>query len=280
MIIAAMEHTIAESGANPGQALTALAQAQGTGAANDDLSLCASQAYTSVSEIVAGSTGATGSAGSGYSGSGGHWYHHHRTRPPTNPATGPPSQPTEADATLRVASQTRKVKVRYEPLKQLELRKPVTFTAAVELLGEGSSKPLFSGPTTTGDANVRRQVCASLTGPPHVTIKLRRDPCQPVTDLTNPYWVWDLTATDVEPALLDMSISSSVIVDGQGQEVYREVYHAQVPVHVGPIDAAKNLIDRIDPIWRWIVGVGTAIAGGLTWYFTWYLKLRRRGPTE
>lgn len=165
-----------------------------------------------------------------------------------------------------VLAQTRKLFVRYEPIKQLKLHEPVTFRMAVEALGEGSAKPEFGGnETVAAQAAISQHIRARLEGPPSVTIQARGDADQWVTNAANPTWTWDITANGAEPALLTMTVTSFVQIDGQVHEAPIDVYSAKIPVLLSPTDRIKSMIEDIDPIWKWIIGVGTVLAGVVAW---------------
>jgi len=205
--------------------------------------------------------------------------HHHRRAPlamapPPAPsaAAPPPGQPVIADA----RGQTTPLPVIYQPPKALILHQPVPFKLVIEGLGPGSSKGAFSGETTTATAQISRTVTATLTGPAGVTIAALSQATQTVTDLANPTWLWDVTAQAPDPATLVLSIKSHVVIDGSGQDVPIEVYNAQIPVQLSPIDRVTLWINQIDPVWKWLVGAIGVIGGALAWVLNLQAKLRRQ----
>lgn len=192
--------------------------------------------------------------------------------------TSPTPTPTPGGAITSDREQLATRDVAYNKPNILNFGEPTPVQVVINVTGEpiaGSFENL-PGDLKTHPILVSREMTAELTGPAdRVQVQLRPgfQPWQKVTTVGNPTWIWDITALAPGTTRLDLAIKARV--DGGSTEQVIRTYHDTIPVKMGAIDAAKWWIAQIDPIWKWIIGVATALGAAVVW---WRTNLARRKP--
>lgn len=127
------------------------------------------------------------------------------------------------------------------------------------------------GAVKTHAISISPDMTAELTGPAErVKIQPRPGfpPWQKATG-ANPTWIWDVTALAPGTARLDLAIKARI--DGGSEQVIR-TYHDAIPVTMPLVDSVKWWIAQIDPIWKWLIGVGTVMGGVIVWWLTNFVR--------
>ena len=181
--------------------------------------------------------------------------------PPGGPITASPG----ALATRNVA---------YNKPDTVTFNEPTPVQVIINVTGEAVAESFVNlpGDVKTHAVSVSPEMTAELTGPTdRVKIQLRPGfpPWQKATG-ANPTWIWDVTALAPGTARLDLAIKAKV--DSGATEQIIRTYHDTIPVRMPVVDSIKWWITQIDPIWKWLIGVGTVLGGVIVWWLTNFVR--------
>ncbi|MGH6967143.1 MAG: hypothetical protein ACREE0_21880, partial [Phenylobacterium sp.] len=190
--------------------------------------------------------------------------------PPAAAAATPPETPAGPPITADADNLATR-QVAYNKPKTLTYGEATPVQVVINTNGQAMSEAFenLPGDVKTHNVLVSPEMTAELTGPAdRVKIQLRSGypPWQKVNKLGNPTWIWDVTA--LAPGMTRVDLAIKAKVDTGATETVIRTYHDSIPVRMGVVDSIKWWIAQIDPIWKWIIGVGTVLGGALLWWRT------------
>jgi len=104
-----------------------------------------------------------------------------------------------------------------------------------------------------------------LSGPPgDVLITPRGESVQELNTLANTKWSWYVKPLRPGTTTLTLEVWTTVSTDEGEHTANMQTFQDTIPVRVSFLQWLTYHLEKIDPVWKWLVGAGTALGGVLT----------------